>query len=160
MSLSSYLLTLTNHCPVETSWSRRGATPLSHVSHMANLSEIPQTYILGYIHVLDLTIFIFRPTVTWRREDRDSIKLVSGSGAVTGVPEYTGHELSLVSVKREQMGAFLCIANNNVPPAVSRRISLSVHCKYTTLSHLSYFNFPSQTLCLGPKSVGGCSSRH
>lgn len=28
------------------------------------------------------------------------------------------------------MGAYLCIASNDVPPAVSKRVSLSVHCKY------------------------------
>ena len=64
--------------------------------------------------------------------------MVSSSGAVTSVPEITGHELTLVSVKREQMGAFLCIANNNVPPAVSRRISLSVHCKNHSYHHISH----------------------
>lgn len=29
------------------------------------------------------------------------------------------------------MGAYLCIASNDVPPAVSKRVSLSVHCKLT-----------------------------
>ena len=28
------------------------------------------------------------------------------------------------------MGAYLCIAANDVPPAVSKRVYLSVHCKY------------------------------
>lgn len=28
------------------------------------------------------------------------------------------------------MGAYLCIASNDVPPAVSKRVSLSVHCEY------------------------------
>ena len=46
-----------------------------------------------------------------------------------GVKEWEGTELPLTSVKRGQMGAFMCIARNNVPPAVSRRIVLNVHCK-------------------------------
>lgn len=29
------------------------------------------------------------------------------------------------------MGAYLCIASNAVPPSVSKRIKLQVHCKYT-----------------------------
>lgn len=49
-----------------------------------------------------------------------------------GVKEWEGTELPLTSVKRGQMGAFMCIARNNVPPAVSRRIVLNVHCKLTT----------------------------
>lgn len=28
------------------------------------------------------------------------------------------------------MGAYLCIASNDVPPAVSKRVSLNVHCEY------------------------------
>lgn len=28
------------------------------------------------------------------------------------------------------MGAYLCIAYNGVPPSVSKRITLIVHCKY------------------------------
>lgn len=31
------------------------------------------------------------------------------------------------------MGPYLCIASNDVPPAVSKRVMLSVHCKYITL---------------------------
>ena len=46
--------------------------------------------------------------------------------------EWEGSELQLTSVKRGQMGAFMCIARNNVPPAVSRRIVLNVHCKFST----------------------------
>ena len=68
--------------------------------------------------------------MTWRREDRESIKMMSGSGAVTGVEQWSGADLRLVNVRREQMGAFMCIANNNVPPAVSRRLLLTVICEY------------------------------
>ncbi len=45
--------------------------------------------------------------------------------------EYTGPIISLESVRREDRGAYLCIAQNGVPPAVSRRIILQVKCKYT-----------------------------
>ena len=33
-------------------------------------------------------------------------------------------------VSRNQMGAYLCIASNDVPPAVSKRVILNVNCKY------------------------------
>ena len=36
-------------------------------------------------------------------------------------------------IKRGQMGAYLCIASNDVPPAVSKRIILNVNCEWTLL---------------------------
>ncbi|GBP24231.1 Hemicentin-1 [Eumeta japonica] len=45
------------------------------------------------------------------------------------VESYTGKLLNLWRVDRRQMGAFLCIASNDVPPAVSKRITLSVNCE-------------------------------
>lgn len=42
---------------------------------------------------------------------------------------YNGSVLRLTRLERKQMGAYLCIASNDVPPAVSKRVSLSVHCK-------------------------------
>ena len=44
---------------------------------------------------------------------------------------YRGEVLQLHRVRRKDMGAFMCIASNDVPPTVSRRVSLSVNCKYT-----------------------------
>lgn len=43
---------------------------------------------------------------------------------------YNGNILNLSKVERRQMGAYLCIAANDVPPAVSKRVSLNVHCEY------------------------------
>jgi hypothetical protein len=48
--------------------------------------------------------------------------------------EYTGPIISLESVRREDRGAYLCIAQNGVPPAVSRRVILQVKCKYTCIN--------------------------
>lgn len=45
------------------------------------------------------------------------------------VESYNGTFLRLFRLERRQMGAYLCIASNDVPPAVSKRVSLSVHCK-------------------------------
>lgn len=46
---------------------------------------------------------------------------------------HRGEVLRLHKVRRRDMGAFMCIASNNVPPTVSRRVSLSVNCKYISL---------------------------
>lgn len=43
----------------------------------------------------------------------------------------SGERLELIRVDRRQMGAYLCIARNEVPPAVSKRVNLKVNCKYT-----------------------------
>jgi hypothetical protein len=41
--------------------------------------------------------------------------------------------LMLQDVSREQMGAYLCIASNKVPPSVSKRIKLVVECEYMVI---------------------------
>lgn len=43
---------------------------------------------------------------------------------------YDGDVLPLTKVSRNEMGAYLCIATNGVPPSVSKRIILDVECKY------------------------------
>jgi len=68
-----------------------------------------------------------QPKITWRREDgksifRDPEKKVMQSG----VNIFQGEFLDLQDVSREQMGAYLCIASNKVPPSVSKRIKLIV----------------------------------
>lgn len=46
------------------------------------------------------------------------------------VDTFGGESLHLVKLDRKQMGAYLCIASNEVPPAVSKRITLNINCKY------------------------------
>lgn len=64
-----------------------------------------------------------RPTVTWEREDNQEITLHSEKK----VRVYKGEELTIPKVSRLHMGAYLCIASNHVPPAVSKRVLLRVH---------------------------------
>ena len=45
------------------------------------------------------------------------------------VPIVDGSVLNLVKVSRLDMGAYLCVASNGVPPAVSKRIHLGIDCK-------------------------------
>lgn len=63
------------------------------------------------------------PVITWRREDGSpfSIKL-----SKRRVDSYQGDRLVLYKVRRSDMGAFMCIASNNVPPTVSKRIMLNI----------------------------------
>lgn len=46
------------------------------------------------------------------------------------VETYNGSSLFFWRLDRKQMGAYLCIASNDVPPAVSKRIALNVNCEY------------------------------
>ncbi|XP_041772611.1 lachesin isoform X2 [Anopheles merus] len=67
------------------------------------------------------------PIVTWRREDGTDIILKDAAGSKQIVPSYRGEVLKLTKISRSEMGSYLCIASNGVPPSVSKRISLSIH---------------------------------
>ncbi|XP_050101700.1 hemicentin-1 [Anopheles aquasalis] len=68
------------------------------------------------------------PRVTWKREDGEYMLLRKPqSRELIRVEAYNGTHLHLPKLERRQMGAYLCIASNDVPPAVSKRVSLSVH---------------------------------
>ncbi|XP_036147545.1 lachesin isoform X3 [Monomorium pharaonis] len=75
------------------------------------------------------------PRVSWRREDGRNIIIrepFAGSALnqkshVLTVTEYIGEELKLTKISRNEMGVYLCIASNGVPPAVSKRIYINVH---------------------------------
>ena len=42
-----------------------------------------------------------------------------------------GEVLSLPPVTREDMGTYICIAQNGVPPAISKSFKLIVNCKFS-----------------------------
>lgn len=44
--------------------------------------------------------------------------------------EVHGEVLDLIRISRTEMGAYLCIAQNGVPPSISKRIILTVECEY------------------------------
>ncbi|XP_047347784.1 limbic system-associated membrane protein-like isoform X3 [Vespa velutina] len=64
-----------------------------------------------------------QPNITWKREDGELILLGDGQG----VSSVEGSIFNIMRVNRLQMGAYLCIASNSVPPTVSKRIMLIVH---------------------------------
>ncbi|XP_049318511.1 opioid-binding protein/cell adhesion molecule homolog isoform X2 [Bactrocera dorsalis] len=63
------------------------------------------------------------PTITWRREGGEPIPLHNN----TEVIAYNGSYLTITKVQRLNMGAYLCIASNGIPPTVSKRVMLVVH---------------------------------
>ncbi|KAL4702984.1 hypothetical protein ACJJTC_008762 [Scirpophaga incertulas] len=67
------------------------------------------------------------PTVMWKREDGQEIVVRDHSGAKTKVSSYQGEVLKLMKISRSEMGTYLCIASNGIPPTVSKRIHISVH---------------------------------
>ncbi|XP_076641555.1 lachesin [Halictus rubicundus] len=69
-----------------------------------------------------------KPEIVWKREDGTEIISRDGlSGGKTKKAIAQGETLSLSKVTRSEMGAYLCIASNGVPPSVSKRMMLQVH---------------------------------
>ncbi|XP_069956319.1 lachesin-like isoform X2 [Cherax quadricarinatus] len=65
-----------------------------------------------------------KPRIRWTREDGLPFTTSRGSQAVKFIDS---GELMLKGVTRKDMGAYLCIATNKVPPSISKRIVLNVH---------------------------------
>ncbi|XP_050729138.1 lachesin-like [Eriocheir sinensis] len=65
-----------------------------------------------------------KPLIRWTRENG---LLFTSSRGGQGMQQVESEELVLKSVTREDMGAYLCIASNKVPPSISKRIVLDVH---------------------------------
>ncbi|KAF2368761.1 Immunoglobulin V-set domain [Trinorchestia longiramus] len=65
-----------------------------------------------------------KPIISWKREDGGKIHL--GKGINLKVTD--SEVLHIPKVSRLHMGAYLCIASNDVPPSVSKRITLKVQC--------------------------------
>lgn len=49
---------------------------------------------------------------------------------ITVVKSVEGEKLILTNVHRTDMGGYLCIASNGVPPSVSKRFDVHINCKY------------------------------
>ncbi|KAG4079519.1 hypothetical protein HA402_005216, partial [Bradysia odoriphaga] len=62
------------------------------------------------------------PSVKWKRDDNAKININKS----LDVTEWDGDTLEISRISRLDMGAYLCIAANSVPPTVSKRIKVSV----------------------------------
>ncbi|XP_065094291.1 lachesin isoform X3 [Ochlerotatus camptorhynchus] len=68
-----------------------------------------------------------KPKIIWRREDGREIIARNGTHGKMKAMLVEGEMLSLTKVTRSEMGAYMCIASNGVPPSVSKRMKLQVH---------------------------------
>lgn len=99
------------------------------------------------------------PKIIWRREDGQSITVDKKKKVMV----YDGDVLQLSKITRNEMGAYLCIATNGVPPSVSKRIILDVECKrlflilFQSVTKCYYSSLPDD---LGTQSIGRRSGWH
>ncbi|XP_045476334.1 neurotrimin-like isoform X1 [Harmonia axyridis] len=63
-----------------------------------------------------------QPSVKWKRDDNSKITI----NKTLSVIEWEGENLELTQISRLDMGAYLCIASNSIPPSVSKRMKVSV----------------------------------
>ncbi|VVD04184.1 unnamed protein product, partial [Leptidea sinapis] len=76
------------------------------------------------------------PKIIWRREDGGDIISRGGPQGKTKVTSLEGEVVNLTKVTRSEMGAYLCIAANGVPPSVSKRIML--HYQMSEINSSAY----------------------
>lgn len=67
-----------------------------------------------------------RPVIKWRREKGEKIKILGKNGRMKKVDRFIGSKLTIHDVETADMGSYLCMADNGVPPIVSKRIFLYV----------------------------------
>ena len=58
-----------------------------------------------------------------------SARFPSSSSYSSSVPNVEGRILRLYRVSRLDMGVYMCIAKNGIPPAVSKTIRLGIDCE-------------------------------
>ncbi|XP_011500615.1 PREDICTED: lachesin-like [Ceratosolen solmsi marchali] len=62
------------------------------------------------------------PSIRWKRDDNNKISI----NKTLSVNEWVGSTLEMTRISRLDMGNYLCIASNSVPPSVSKQIKVSV----------------------------------
>ena len=75
-----------------------------------------------------------QPQIIWQKVPKSSrekarIRILDKNGREIVQKRIHGEVLELPKVSRQDMGTYLCIAKNNVPPAVSKNFKLTVNCK-------------------------------
>jgi hypothetical protein len=106
-------------------------------------STVPQPAIPNhviFVALLKNSLFIiyyaiftshYQTGITWRRDDGSPIILTNKDSQKSD--SFEGDTLNFMKVDRQHLGAYLCIAKNDVPPSVSKRILLHVNCKLNNM---------------------------
>ncbi|XP_078036509.1 lachesin [Augochlora pura] len=63
-----------------------------------------------------------KPKISWKKDDASMITI----NKTLSVLEWKGESLEITRISRLDMGVYLCIASNGVPPSVSKQIKVSV----------------------------------
>ena len=118
-------------------------TPIERQHQNQNITTIPKRLNFLYLFSADVdaklgsTVTIKCnanghpiPTIKWIREDKQLIKTKdSNSGRIVKFDQTIGPDLVIPNIDTTDMGSYLCIADNGVPPIVSKRIYVYVQCK-------------------------------
>ncbi|KAL9707704.1 hypothetical protein quinque_011222 [Culex quinquefasciatus] len=81
----------------------------------------------GNVQLLCQAVGVPLPTVQWRREGSKDIIVRSEGREKQAVKVVEGERLVLNQVQRTDMGGYLCIASNGVPPSVSKRYDVQIN---------------------------------
>ncbi|KAH8395623.1 hypothetical protein KR222_003719, partial [Zaprionus bogoriensis] len=81
----------------------------------------------GSISLLCSATGVPEPMVQWRREGGKDIVLRAESRDKQTIKSVEGERLVLTNVHRTDMGGYLCIASNGIPPSVSKRFDVHVN---------------------------------
>ncbi|XP_034134798.1 lachesin [Drosophila guanche] len=97
---------------------------LNHPDH--NLEEGVSTEGGSIVLVCSAT-GVPEPKVQWRRETGKDIILRAETRDKQALKSVEGERLTLTNVQRSDMGGYICIASNGVPPSVSKRFDVHVN---------------------------------
>ncbi|CAG9862810.1 unnamed protein product [Phyllotreta striolata] len=89
-------------------------------------NEVNEALEGGTINLKCKAIGVPEPTITWRREDGNNIIIRQENREKQAVRSFDGDSLTLMNIQRSDMGSYLCIASNGVPPSVSKRFNVIV----------------------------------
>nr|XP_029733393.1 lachesin-like [Aedes albopictus]XP_029733394.1 lachesin-like [Aedes albopictus] len=81
----------------------------------------------GNIQLLCQAVGVPLPNVQWRREDGKDIVVRTEGREKQVMKAVEGERLILNQVQRTDMGGYLCIASNGIPPSVSKRYDVQVN---------------------------------
>ncbi|CRL01622.1 CLUMA_CG014425, isoform A [Clunio marinus] len=81
----------------------------------------------GNVQLMCQATGVPEPSVQWRREDGRDIVIRNEGRDRQMMKVIEGEKLSLSGVQRSDMGGYLCIASNGIPPSVSKRYDIQVN---------------------------------